>query len=179
MWAGGNSDLNRLSPDLNEFIFGLNNFTLNLNRFKVDLNVFGPDLNRFIFQLNEFKPGPNQFRFALNTFKSDMNPFKSEADRFKSGMNTLRACPNFCVSLSEFLCLRHNVVPERNGYAKSGMNTLPPAGSRFIPGLNVPFPYPGKSVPVQGAAPLILDTIFLPPRPYPRRRDCLLPELLK
>ncbi len=53
VWAGGNSDLNRLSPDLNEFIFGLNNFTLNLNRFKVDLNVFGPDLEPvriFVFE---------------------------------------------------------------------------------------------------------------------------------
>ncbi len=80
-----------------------------------------------------FKPGPNQFRFALNTFKSDMNPFKSEADRFKSG-----ACPN--LSLSEFLCLRHNHSFPGLRYAsntkirtgsKSGPNTFKSTLKRF------------------------------------------------
>lgn len=109
--------------------------------FNPDLNRLNPDLNEFIFDLNNFTLNLNRFKVDLNVFGPDLNRFIFQLNEFKPGPNQFRFALNpFKLDMNPF-------KSEADRF-KSRMNTLPPAGSRFIPGLNVPFPYPGKSVPV-------------------------------
>uniref|UniRef100_UPI0035AED5DA hypothetical protein n=1 Tax=Zoogloea sp. TaxID=49181 RepID=UPI0035AED5DA len=77
------------------------------------MNQFGSDLNRFTSDMNQFSSDLNQITSDMNQFSSDLNQFTSDMNQVIYGIKV-----RLPWSLSEFLCLRHNVVPERNGYAK-------------------------------------------------------------
>ena len=140
-------------------------FPSGMNGFKSDLNVFSLKMMFFNFHLNRFKLDLNCFISEGSKFKLEMNRFKSELNKFISNMNRFKS------KLNKF---------------KSALNRFPPKVNPFISDLNSPHPRPGTPRPHPcaprigvGCAPLNHDTAFFLRRPYPCRRDRLLPELLK